>query len=250
MYSGTVDNASRISHFSSKIERVSPPQLRGMAKKPRWVRQHATRGSRAWVKSKKFGRRTAERSAQQVLPKAMPHSRLRGDISEDLESKLFVRGMGIGADGSIVRNGDAVFVLQPRRLAGQIEEVCGFGGVYGSFSLGVVRSTRRVYGNMMYQGRCFCVNSVINANRGPAVLAVRALQRAHRERLRIRNELVLQQDIYTIAKCSLAGEGKFVRKSLWIYDRAQPVRSFNYTPAFFFRAYGNDFQKGRFVWFE
>ena len=230
-----------MSHFSSKHGWASPPQLREMAKEPRWIRQHAMRGSRAWAK--KFGCRIAERSAQLGLPRARPHSRLR-DISRDLEGSLHRRDIHIGADGSIVRSGYMVFVVHHPRLWGLVEEVYGFSVQYPE------SSRKRMWGSMVHRERWFCVNNVINANRGPAVLAVRALQRAHRERLRIRNELVLQQDIYTIAKCSLAGEGKFVRKSLWIYDRAQPVRSFNYTPAFFFRAYGNDFQKGRFVWFE
>ena len=142
-----------------------------------------------------------------------------------LQVELYWREIQIAADGSIVRMGDAVFVLQPPSLWGHVEAIHptlhGFGGMYGNH----LRSTRRVYGNMKYRGRWFFVSSVINAKRGPVVLAVRALQRAHREWLRIspsyqayqaykRKEWKkVQQDIFTIAKCIRAGEGNFVRRS-------------------------------------
>ena len=82
-------------------------------------------------------------------------------------------------DNSIIQDHEKVFVIRDTLngmpLWGQIEWVDCFTGTFFA--------VRVVWGSMAHKKRAFFANDVISTSRGPALQAVRRLQRAFRRRL-------------------------------------------------------------------
>ena len=78
----------------------------------------------------------------------------------------------IGADISLVRDHEPVFVIRPDELFGQIEHVDYFQGFLHGKVLGLMKEDER----------SFCSDDVISPLRGPVVTAVTAVQRAFRRK--------------------------------------------------------------------
>ena len=89
-------------------------------------------------------------------------------------------GIQLGADFSIILEDEKVFVLRPdfwrNTLWGQIEYVDIFG------ECGEENRRKEIVGKMLHDERVFNVKNVISAVRGPALQAVRRLQRLFRKK--------------------------------------------------------------------
>ena len=90
----------------------------------------------------------------------------------------------IGADNSLVFDGEPVFVIRPDALWGTIEHVDYFHGVRVTQFAGVKHG--RIVGQMVFDERQFCSCDVISARRGLVVTAVTAVQRTFRRKRGLR----------------------------------------------------------------